>query len=313
MTIATNGYLRLSDAVFTNSSSTITNNGTMAIITSSGILSLIGTNVVGGVTNYTVTNNFSEISGSGVINFSGSKDYVVNGRISGSNQITMNSSSSMQVSLNQSNSFTGGIRFETNNTSGSFWLNNIYAVGSGPISNNISPNASIGLLMSGTNAVWTNTVYTGTTNTAYMAFAPNSNNSITLNGKVSGNGWLKVSKGGDLYLGNAANDYTGGTEVGTGAIVISDGAALGSGPVNFGTSTNSTLKVTETTTLANAMTISGLLGTSSSTTPYTAYIQVSSGKTFTMSGGLSNKQSVGTTANDQKYGGNLVKQGSGTA
>jgi autotransporter-associated beta strand protein len=313
ITITNNGYLRLSDAVFTNSATTVTNNGTMAIITSTGILSLIGTNVVGGVTNYTVTNNFAEISGNGSINMSGSKDYVVNGKITGVNQITMNSSSSMQVSLNKSNSFTGGLRFETNNTSGTFWLNDVNAIGSGAISNNISPNASIGLLMSGANAVWANTVYTGTTNTAYMAFAPNSNNSITLNGKVSGNGWLKVSKSGDLYIQNTANDYTGGTEVGTGSIVISNSAALGTGPVNFSTQTNSILKVTDSTSLTNTMTISGVSGTNSSTTQYSAYIQVSSGKMFTNSGGLSNKLSVGTTTNDQKYGGNLVKQGSGTA
>jgi autotransporter-associated beta strand protein len=61
------------------------------------------------------------------------------------------------------------------------------------------------------------------------------------------------------------------------------------------------------------MTISGLLGTNTSTTPYTAYINVSANKMFTNSGGLNNKLPVGTTTNDQKYGGNLVKQGAGTA
>jgi autotransporter-associated beta strand protein len=313
VTVNSGGNLRLSDGYFTNPSTVMTNNGAFSINSSSGILTYIGTNVVNGVTNYTTTNNFSEITGSGSINLSGSKDYVLNGKITGLNQITMSANSAIQVSLNQSNSFTGGIRFDTNNANGAFWLNDVNAIGSGAISNNISPNASIGLLMSGSNAVWTNTVYTGTTNTAYMAFAPNSNNSITLNGKVSGSGWLKVSKAGDLYVQNMANDYTGGTEVGTGSIVISNSAALGTGPVNFGTGTNSILKVTDSTSLTNTMTISGVSGTSSSTTQYSAYIQVSSGKTFTNSGGLNNKLSVGTTANDQKYGGNLVKQGAGTA
>jgi fibronectin-binding autotransporter adhesin len=313
VTVNSGGNLRLSDGYFTNPSTVVTNNGAFSINSSSGILTYIGTNVVNGVTNFTVTNNFSEITGSGSINLSGSKDYVLNGKIAGVNQITMSANSSIQVSLNQSNSFTGGIRFETNNANGAFWLNDLNAIGSGAISNNISPNASIGLLMSGSNAVWTNTVYTGTTNTAYMAFAPNSNNSITLSGKVSGSGWLKVSKAGDLYVQNTANDFTGGTEVGTGAIVISNAAVLGTGPVNFGTSTNSILKVTDTTTLNNAMTISGVSGTNSSTTQYSAFIQVSSGKTFTNTGGLNNKLSVGATVNDQKYGGNLVKQGSGTA
>ncbi|NBQ55756.1 MAG: hypothetical protein EBU36_03745 [Verrucomicrobia bacterium] len=165
------------------------------------------------------------------------------------------------------------------------------------------------------NWILTNTVNTGTANTAVMAFGAGTSNSLTLAGKVSGAGQLKVTSSdvGELRVANMDNDYTGGTEVGTGAIVISNAAALGTGPVNFGTGTNSILKVTDTTTLANTMTISGISGTSSSTTPYTAYINVSANKTFTNSGGLSDRLSVGTTTNDQKYGGNLVKQGSGTA
>ena len=324
MKVNTNALLRVVTGGFTNPNTTITNLGKILINNSSGVSNLISSTYPGvtGVT--TVTNKFTEISGGGMIAQSGSQGIVFVGLISGSNKISMEGTSgSSAITLVNSNSFTGGIDFTAPSAvanNGTVWFLNSNALGSGPINNSInSANASIKTYTPSGGAVqdWTltNTINTGTTNTAGLSFGSGASNSLTLSGKVSGGGQLKVvsSVGGELRVANTDNDYTGGTEVGGGAVVISNGAALGTGAVNFGTSADSVLKVTDTTTLTNAMTISGISGTNSSTTSYTAYINVSANKTFTNSGGLSNKLSVGTTTNDQKYGGNLVKQGAGTA
>jgi autotransporter-associated beta strand protein len=322
MKVNTNALLKIANGGFTNPSSTITNLGKININNSSSVSNIISATY--GVTGvFTVTNKFTEISGGGTIASSGSQTIVFEGLISGSNKISMEGSSgSSSIYLSNSNSFTGGIDFagpSASSNNGSVWFLNSNALGSGPISNSInSSNAAIKTYTPSGGSVqnWTltNTVNTGAINTAVMAFGPGVSNSLTLVGKVSGGGQLKVtsSAGGELRVANMNNDYTGGTEVGTGAIVISNAAVLGTGPVNFGTTADSILKVTDITTLTNAMTISGLSGTSSNNTPYTAYINVSADKAFTNSGGLNNKLSVGTTANDQKYGGNIVKQGAGT-
>lgn len=324
MTVNTNALLRIVAGGFTNPNTTITNLGKILVNNSSGVSNLISSTYPGvtGVT--TVTNKFMEMSGSGTIAQSGSQPIVLDGLISGSNKISMEGTAgSSAITLVNSNSFTGGVDFTApaaTNNNGTIWFLNSNALGSGPISNSInSANASIKTYTPAGGSVqdWTltNTINTGTLNTAVLSFGSGASNSLTLSGKVSGGGQLKMSSsaGGELRLANTGNDYSGGTEVGAGAIVISNSAALGTGTVNFGTSADSVLKVTGTTTLTNAMTISGLLGTSTSTTPYTAYINVSANKTFTNSGGVNNKLSVGTTTNDQKYGGNLVKQGAGTA
>jgi len=323
MKVNTGALLKIANGGFTNPSATITNLGKIVINNSSSVSNIISTTYPGVLNVTTVTNKFTEMSGAGIIANSGSQTIYLDGLISGDNKVSMEgSSASSSIYLTRSNSFTGGIDFAapavTNN--GTVWFLNSNALGSGPIINSInSSNAQVKTYTpaggSVQNWVLNNTINTGTTNTAVMAFGAGNSNSLTLVGQVSGGGQLKVtsSTNGELRVANILNDYSGGTEVGTGAIVISNAAVLGTGPVNFGTSADSVLKVTDTTTLANAMTISGLSGASSSTTPYTAYINVSANKTFTNSGGLSNKLSVGTTTNDQKYGGNLVKQGAGTA
>jgi fibronectin-binding autotransporter adhesin len=324
MKVNTGALLKIANGGFTNPSATITNLGKILINNSSSVSNIISTTYPGVLNVTTVTNKFTEISGGGVIANSGSQTIAFDGLISGSNKISMEgSSASSSIYLLSSNSFTGGIDFAApaaTNNNGTVWFLKSNALGSGPINNSInSSNAAIKTYTPSGGFVqdWTltNTVNTGTVNTAVMAFGAGASNSLTLVGKVSGGGQLKVSSsaGGELRVANMGNDYTGGTEVGTGAIVISNAAVLGTGPVNFGTTADSILKVTDTTTLTNTMTISGISGTSTNTTAYTAYLDVSANKTFTNSGGLNNKLSVGVTTNEQKYGGNLVKQGSGTA
>ena len=139
-----------------------------------------------------------------------------------------------------------------------------------------------------------NALNTGSSSSYMLAVAPNhATNTITLDGKISGSGILKVSAGGTLVLANTANDFTGGIEIGTGNISVASSAPLGSGNINFGTTSNSGLYITDNATIGNTFTISG--------SAYTANIDVASGKTAE----LTNVISPTTT------GGKLVKTGNG--
>jgi autotransporter-associated beta strand protein len=139
-----------------------------------------------------------------------------------------------------------------------------------------------------------NALNTGSSSSYILAVAPNdATNTITLNGQISGSGKLKVSAGGTLVLANTANDFTGGIEIGTGNISVASSAPLGSGNINFGTTSNSGLYITDNATIGNTFTISG--------SAYIANIDVASGKTAE----LTNVISPTTT------GGKLVKTGNG--
>lgn len=157
---------------------------------------------------------------------------------------------------------------------------------------------------------------TNVTTTYYvMAFAPGTNTntgvirSIRLDSVVTNAGLLKVSGNGNLFVNNPSNSYTGGTEIGTGAIVISNPTVLGTGPVNFGTTTNSFLRFTADMTLTNLLTASGVTTNSTNVTKYTANLNVNAGVTATLSGGIKSKGVVGV---DQKYGARVEKWGTGT-
>ena len=154
-----------------------------------------------------------------------------------------------------------------------------------------------------------------TTSYYVMAFAPGTNTntgivrSIRLDSLVTNAGLLKVSGNGNLFVNNTSNSYTGGTEIGTGAIIISNPAVLGTGPVNFGTTTNSFLRFAANMTLTNLVTASGVTTNSTNVTKYTANLNVDTGVTVTLSGGLKSKGVVGV---DQKYGARVEKWGTGT-
>ena len=154
-----------------------------------------------------------------------------------------------------------------------------------------------------------------TTSYYVMAFAPGTNTntgvirSIRLDSVVTNAGLLKVSGNGNLFVNNTSNSYTGGTEIGTGAIVISNPAVLSTGPVNFGTTTNSFLRFAADMTLTNLVTASGVTTNSTNVTKYTANLSVDAGMTATLSGGIKSKGVVGV---DQKYGARVEKWGAGT-
>lgn len=193
------------------------------------------------------------------------------------------------VNLTGTNDFSGGLTL----TAGGVLVNAANGLGTGTITA-ANANSKVGLASdSGSSVSLNNAVNTGISSTSVMAFVPTASKVITLNGSVSGSGVLKVGGGGDLVVANSANSYSGGTEIGTGRILIANDAALGSGNVNFGTSNNSYLVATANLTSSRAFTLSG--------TGYTANINTN-GSNVSLSGVIS---AIST-------GGNLNKLGTGT-
>ena len=128
LTINSGGVVSLVNA--TASNTVITNNGTLNIQLSSGVLTYTG---AGNLAHYS-----GNISGNGAISANGSQNFYLDGNISGANNISLdNNSSGNQVFLTGSNSFSGGITF-ANPAAGSVWFSNSNALGTGTISNNTS-------------------------------------------------------------------------------------------------------------------------------------------------------------------------------
>ncbi|MFM6127273.1 MAG: beta strand repeat-containing protein [Sphaerospermopsis kisseleviana] len=280
-----------------------------------------GRTVANNSTNLTIVFNGAVDIGSsdiGDVQFNGAGHFTINGPIFNTNtgvrSLTKNGSGTVTLVgnntyngattvsgggvlvLSGSNSFNG-----LNISSGTVSIANSNALGLGIISNT----SSTGLIKIdgsvGTGNDWTlaNNVSSGVTTNDSMAFAPGTGNAVHLSGAVSGAGWLKVSSGGDLYLDNTNNSYTGGTEVGTGRILIADPLALGTGGINFGTTTNSHLVATTGMLITNNMTIG-----SSGSSGYTANID-SGANAVTISSIIADKAG-------NAFGGKLVKLGSGS-
>ncbi|MBJ7259134.1 MAG: autotransporter-associated beta strand repeat-containing protein [Chthoniobacterales bacterium] len=240
------------------------------------------------------------------------------------------------IVLAGSNTFSGGLVVQD---AGTVYVNSADSLGAGPLVAG-SVNSRIGINPGAvadeitiTNDVntWTPIVRTNfatngtdittniTTTLNVMAFAPGTNSSgaprvIQLNSRVTNAGLLKISGGGYLHVNSLANSYTGGTEIGTGVIFVVDPAVLSTGPVNFGTISNSFLHFTDTATLTNSVTISGIAGTSTNASfaSYTANFDVDAGLEIAVSSAIADKAPVGTNATDQKYGGRVEKWGDGT-
>jgi autotransporter-associated beta strand protein len=267
----------------TISNTTVVNNGKLDFNISSGITNYIGTNgTINGANTTTIVNG--SISGDGVISISSSKDVVLNGKVGGSNSLLVEGTASGSFWLTHSNNFTGGIVFSngigtttsvvtntnagiitkitnttTNIGTGSIHFDRPEALGVGRIVNaNGNPKAA--LYFEGTNQTCTvtNDVDTGSFPTGVVAFGVGAaTNTINLDSLVTGSGILKItgSASGELRVRNLSNSYYGGTEVGNGTIYITDSAALGTGNINFGTTTNSILKIQGPTTLNQYVTM----------------------------------------------------------
>jgi len=242
------------------------------------------------------------------------------------------------VILTGENSFSGGLVIQD---AGTIYVTNTNSFGVGPLVAG-SVDSRIGLAATATTNeititndvnTWTpivktnygtitnvdNSVTTNSTNvttTLYMmAFAPGTNSdgtarSIQLNSLVTNGGILKLSGGGNLYVNNTSNSYTGGTEIGTGNLIITNPAVVSTGPLNFGTTTNSYLRFSSANmSLTNRITVSGVTTNSTNVTKYTANFEVEAGLTATLTGGIGSQGVVGT---DQKYGARMEKWGSGS-
>jgi fibronectin-binding autotransporter adhesin len=123
-------------------------------------------------------------------------------------------------------------------------------------------------------------------NNGILAF--DRSDSFSFGGTISGSGGVMQTGSGSLTL-TADNSYSGGTELNAGTLNVGSNTAIGSGTLAMAAST--TLNLNGNFTLANAITLSG-----------DPTINVGTGQTSTLSGGISN----GTQAGD------LVKTGAGT-
>jgi autotransporter-associated beta strand protein len=238
--------------------------------------------------------------------------------ISGAGSVSQLATTNLE--LGGSNTFSGGLYLNTN-ANGMVWASSGNNLGSGIIyavsSNSRIGLSTLGLTPSSASMTITNQMSTSLTgtNTDVLAFTPKSTNtySIYLDGPITGAGWLKIGSSavtngsgvlgtgvGNLYVNNTNNNYSGGTELGNGRIIIGNGAALGSGAILFSSANlgNTILKVTNDTTLSNNFTLGVGTGTS------TALAVIDTTNTVTLGGVISNRSSTQV--------GSLVKVGTGT-
>ena len=77
----------------------------------------------------------------------------------------------------------------------------------------------------------------------------------TVSGQISGDALLIKAGTGSLTLSNSANSYSGGTRLTDGILLVGHNNALGSGALNFNSSTNGTIRSTDgtTRTISNAL------------------------------------------------------------
>jgi autotransporter-associated beta strand protein len=302
----------------TVSNTAFVNNGKLDFNISSGITNYIGTNgTLNGDAFTTMVNG--NISGDGVISISASKDVVLNGEVGGANALMVEGTASGSFWLTRSNNFKGGILLsngmgttttivtnqvtgiKTTNTTtnigtGSIHFNSPEALGAGRIVNaNGTTKGALYYEATNQTCTVTNDVDTGSSPTGVVAFGVGAaTNTLNLDSLVSGSGILKItgSASGELRVRNPLNSYTGGTEVGNGTIHITNGAVLGTGNINFGTVSNSILKIQGPVTLNQSVTMT----TNSNTAIVDNSDDVSiEGYIYPMSGS----------------GGNLTKNGSG--
>ncbi|AKC82003.1 hypothetical protein IMCC26134_03010 [Verrucomicrobia bacterium IMCC26134] len=278
-TLSGNGTLTTSGSGGVQLNSTATSSYSGNIVNSTTLTasaqSLAAVSAVATTTNFTIDNKLANTGATVAANITGTG--------------AVFKTSDGDVNLTGINGFSGGLTL----TAGGVLVNAANGLGSGTITA-ANANSKVGLA-TGSNASVSlnNSVNTGTLATHVMAFSPTAGKTITLNGTVSGSGILKISGGGDLAVANSANNYSGGTEIGTGRIIIADDAALGSGAANFGTTSNSYFVATANITSSRSFTISG--------TGYTANFDTN-GNNMNLIGAISPVSS----------GGNLNKLGAGT-
>lgn len=229
LTTSGSGAVRLLSAEVGTFSGTLT-------VSSSGTSASteVSTQALGSATSVVLTPNASYAGTNGTLQITNAAAHEFSGVISGGGSIGI-SSGTKRATLSGNNTFTGGSVVK-----GDVGIGHVRGLGVGTI-NASGTGGRVFWDGAASSATLDNVINTGTASTDMMSFSPGSGKTLTLSGKISGTGILKVSSGGDLVVANATNDYAGGTEIGTGRLFIANDSALGSGSVNFSTSSGSHL------------------------------------------------------------------------
>jgi autotransporter-associated beta strand protein len=301
-----------------------------------GTLEIGGSGRLGGGTfSSNITNNANLI-------YSGTNAQTLSGVISGTGNLTQNASSTLTLSNSATNysgltTITAGTLAISNNmTIGAITGSGNLSLGNGfTLTTNSASNSTFSGVISGSGALaknggstltlGANNTYSGDTtinagtveiNTTGLlgggsysgnivnngAFLIGSNSNQTLSGAISGTGALTKNGTGALIL-TGSNNYSGGTTINAGMLVIGNTAAAGSGTITQ-TSSSSLLKFDTTGTIANAMSI----------------YNVSANKTVTLSGGITVNNATFdvasgetlTISNTINGTGGVTKNGTGT-
>jgi autotransporter-associated beta strand protein len=228
---------------------------------SAGILEIGGAGRLGGGT------YAANITNNATFLYSGTNNQILSGVISGTGALTHNAASKLTLAGN--NTYSGG----TTISAGTLEI------------------ASTGLLGGGN--------YTGNIANA-GAFLVGTNSNQTLSGVISGIGALTKNGTGTLTLaGN--NNFSGGTTLNTGILVIGNAAAAGTGTITQ-TSGSSLLKFDTTGTITNDMSVYNVLASQSATlsgaiTVNNATWDIDTGDTLTISGAVSGSGGVTKNGN----------------
>jgi autotransporter-associated beta strand protein len=219
----------------------------------------------------------------------------ISGQVTGGGSLTKNNTFTLTLSGNNTYTGTTTINAGTLTLSGGRAIADTGAVSvsSGAVLN-LSASETVGSITGvGNITLGANTLTSG-----------GDNSSTTLTGVISGvGGGLTKNGTGTLTLTSASSNYTGGTTLNTGTLVIGNAAAAGNGTITQ-TDATSLLKFDTTGTIGNAMSI----------------YNVSANKTVTLSGGITVNNAVFdvasgetlTISNTINGTGGVTKNGTGT-